>query len=53
MYVDRVVVAAGYGYCLAFPFEACGGVHDCVGVLLKKSEENECFPPIIIRLFCK
>lgn len=26
------VVAAGYGYCLAFPFEACGGVHDCVGV---------------------
>ena len=41
-----VVVAAGYGYCLAFPFEACGGVHDCVGFgFFKKSEENTRFPP--------
>lgn len=53
VYLDGVVVAAGYGYCLAFPFEACGGVHDCVGVGLKKSEENTRFPPTIIRLFCK
>lgn len=30
VYLDGVVVTAGYGYCLAFPFEACGGVHDCV-----------------------
>lgn len=45
VYLDGVVVAAGYGYCLAFPFEACGGVHDCVGVGLKKSEENTRFPP--------
>lgn len=31
VYLNGVIVVAGYGYCLAFPFEAGGGVHDCVG----------------------
>lgn len=54
VYLNGVIVVAGYGYCLAFPFEACGGVHDCVGFeFKKKSEENTRFPPTIIRLFCE
>lgn len=36
VYLDGVIVAVGYGYCLAFPFDACGGVHDCVGGWFKK-----------------
>lgn len=36
VYLNGVIVVVDYGYWLAFPFEACGGVHDCVGVGLKK-----------------
>lgn len=37
------------GYCLAFPFEACGGVHDCVLFeFLKKVGGKPRFPPTMI-----